>query len=117
MLFQTWKPRYGYNRGNDNTKDWLIEIPDNKDPNVDYFNERNEAKRERVAKNQVQRLQNVKRQFNEMNKGNNRDGFNRPFNGRNQLKGANAIPLGVGTDSRMRSKSEVSLFNMFTDSY
>ncbi|KAK6036545.1 ribosome biogenesis regulatory protein [Cooperia oncophora] len=24
-----WKPTYGYRRGNDNTKDWLIEIPDN----------------------------------------------------------------------------------------
>uniref|UniRef100_A0A0M3IEU9 Ribosome biogenesis regulatory protein n=1 Tax=Ascaris lumbricoides TaxID=6252 RepID=A0A0M3IEU9_ASCLU len=25
-----WKPRYGYRRGKDSTKDWLIEIPDHK---------------------------------------------------------------------------------------
>ena len=24
-----WKPTYGYRRGNDDTEDWLIEIPDN----------------------------------------------------------------------------------------
>ncbi len=27
---QDWKPRYGYRRGNDKTKDWMIEIPDHK---------------------------------------------------------------------------------------
>ena len=26
---QEWKPRYGYKRGNDQTKDWLIEVPQN----------------------------------------------------------------------------------------
>ncbi|VDM83270.1 unnamed protein product, partial [Strongylus vulgaris] len=69
-----WKPSYGYRRGNDDTKDWLIEIPDNAgtltlgnplfsihhescaclDPNKDYFAERVEKKKERVAKNETQ---------------------------------------------------------------
>ena len=26
---QEWKPRYGYKRGNDETKEWLIEVPQN----------------------------------------------------------------------------------------
>ncbi|KRX40803.1 Ribosome biogenesis regulatory -like protein, partial [Trichinella murrelli] len=50
---QDWKPRWGYNRANDNTKDWLIEIPRQKDPYVDYFGERKEAKKERIAKNEL----------------------------------------------------------------
>ncbi|KHJ75285.1 ribosome biogenesis regulatory protein, partial [Oesophagostomum dentatum] len=58
-----WKPTYGYRRGNDDTKDWLIEIPDNADPNKDYFAERVEKKKERVAKNETQRLKNLARQM------------------------------------------------------
>ncbi|KAK5966115.1 Ribosome biogenesis regulatory protein [Trichostrongylus colubriformis] len=58
-----WKPTYGFKRGNDNTKDWLIEIPDNADPNKDYFAERVEKKKERVAKNETQRLKNLARQM------------------------------------------------------
>ncbi|KAL6740674.1 hypothetical protein Aduo_014011 [Ancylostoma duodenale] len=57
-----WKPTYGYRRGNDDTKDWLIEIPDGADPNKDYFAERVEKKKERVAKNETQRLKNLARQ-------------------------------------------------------
>uniref|UniRef100_A0A8R1E2L1 Ribosome biogenesis regulatory protein n=1 Tax=Caenorhabditis japonica TaxID=281687 RepID=A0A8R1E2L1_CAEJA len=59
-----WKPTYGYRRGNDNTKDWLIEIPDNaEDPNKDFFAERREKKKERVAKNEMQRMKNLARQM------------------------------------------------------
>ncbi|VDL73001.1 unnamed protein product [Nippostrongylus brasiliensis] len=58
-----WKPTYGYRRGKDDTKDWLIEIPDNADPNKDYFSERVEKKKERVAKNETQRLKNLARQL------------------------------------------------------
>ncbi|KRX72486.1 Ribosome biogenesis regulatory -like protein [Trichinella sp. T6] len=58
---QDWKPRWGYNRANDNTKDWLIEIPRQKDPYVDYFGERKEAKKERIAKNELRRLKNISR--------------------------------------------------------
>ncbi|KAK6749491.1 hypothetical protein RB195_001852 [Necator americanus] len=58
-----WKPTYGYKRGNDNTKDWLIEIPEGADPNKDYFGERAEKKKERIAKNETQRLKNLARQM------------------------------------------------------
>ncbi|CAI2353394.1 unnamed protein product [Caenorhabditis sp. 36 PRJEB53466] len=59
-----WKPTYGYRRGNDDTKDWLIEIPDNaEDPNKDFFAERREKKKERVAKNEMQRMKNLARQM------------------------------------------------------
>lgn len=56
---KTWKPTFGYNRGNDDTKDWLIEIPQNADPMKDYFKERENAKKERTAKNEFQRLKNI----------------------------------------------------------
>ena len=28
-LLQSWKPRWGFKRGKDKTKDWLIEVPEN----------------------------------------------------------------------------------------
>ena len=28
-LVQEWKPRYGYKRTNDETQDWLLEVPQN----------------------------------------------------------------------------------------
>ncbi|KAG9508456.1 Ribosome biogenesis regulatory protein-like protein, partial [Fragariocoptes setiger] len=60
----TWVPRHGYKRvKNEQAKDWLIEVPDNADPNVDYFAKKKEEKKERVAKNEYQRLKNVKRQM------------------------------------------------------
>ncbi|XP_045214086.1 ribosome biogenesis regulatory protein homolog [Mercenaria mercenaria] len=58
---QSYKPRWGYKRGNDNTKEWLIEVPQNADPNEDQFAKRNAAKKERVAKNELQRLRNIAR--------------------------------------------------------
>ncbi|CAB3397753.1 unnamed protein product [Caenorhabditis bovis] len=59
-----WKPTFGYRRANDDTKDILIEIPDNaEDPYKDYFAERKEKKKERVAKNEVQRMKNLARQM------------------------------------------------------
>ncbi|KJH51873.1 ribosome biogenesis regulatory protein [Dictyocaulus viviparus] len=58
-----WKPTYGYRRANDDTKDWLIEIPDGADPYKDYFAERVDKKKERIAKNETQRLKNIARQL------------------------------------------------------
>jgi regulator of ribosome biosynthesis len=54
-----WRPTWGYNRKNDTTKDWLIEIGKNEDPNQDFFAKRTQAKNERVAKNELQRLRNI----------------------------------------------------------
>jgi len=65
---QSWKPRWGYDRAKDNTTDWLIEVPDNApDPNVDYFEIRQQAKQERVAKNELQRLRNISRSSGQPN--------------------------------------------------
>jgi len=58
---QSWKPAWGYQRANNAEDDWLIEIPDQKDPYRDYYGDRKEAKKERVAKNELQRLRNVGR--------------------------------------------------------
>ncbi|GAB1600113.1 ribosome biogenesis regulatory protein homolog [Argonauta hians] len=56
-----WRPRWGYKRANDDTKDWCIEVPDNADPNEDQFAKRKAAKKERVAKNELKRLRNIAR--------------------------------------------------------
>lgn len=56
-----WKPRWGY-RSKDNTaNDWLIEIPQNADPNTDFFNKNKVEKKERKAKNEYKRLKNIAR--------------------------------------------------------
>ncbi|KFD59054.1 hypothetical protein M514_00217, partial [Trichuris suis] len=60
-----WRPRWGYKRANDDTKDWLIEISDKDNPFEDYFAKRMEAKKERIAKNELQRLKNIARSVKE----------------------------------------------------
>ncbi|CAL1596944.1 unnamed protein product [Knipowitschia caucasica] len=59
-----WKRRWGYKRANDDTKDWMIEVPDRADPNEDQFAKRVKAKKERVAKNELNRLRNIARSQN-----------------------------------------------------
>lgn len=56
-----WKRRWGYKRANDDTKEWLIEVPETADPNEDQFAKRVKAKKERVAKNELNRLKNIAR--------------------------------------------------------
>lgn len=56
-----WKRRWGYKRAKDDTKEWLIEVPENADPNEDQFAKRVKAKKERVAKNELNRLKNIAR--------------------------------------------------------
>ncbi|VDO99246.1 unnamed protein product [Soboliphyme baturini] len=56
-----WKPRYGFRRVKDPKDDWLIPIPDQKDPYDDYLGKKVEAKKETIAKNELQRLRNIKR--------------------------------------------------------
>jgi len=58
---KSWKPAWGYKRANNAEDDWLVEIPDQKDPYRDYYGDLKEAKKERVAKNELQRLRNVAR--------------------------------------------------------
>ncbi|XP_044031573.1 ribosome biogenesis regulatory protein homolog [Siniperca chuatsi] len=56
-----WKRRWGYKRAKDDTKEWLIEVPQTADPNEDQFAKRAKAKKERVAKNEFNRLKNIAR--------------------------------------------------------
>ncbi|CAF2512201.1 unnamed protein product [Rotaria sp. Silwood2] len=56
-----WGRRYGYKKANDDSKPWLIEVPTSADPNEDQFAKRSSAKKERVAKNEFQRLKNIGR--------------------------------------------------------
>jgi len=56
-----WGRRYGFNKANDESKDWVIEVPANADPNEDQFSKRKAEKKERVSKNEFQRLKNVSR--------------------------------------------------------
>ncbi|KAI6650567.1 Ribosome biogenesis regulatory protein-like [Oopsacas minuta] len=59
---QEWKPRWGYKKASKRPEDqWLVEIPDQKDPYEDYFEKAKEEKRERVAKNEYQRVRNLMR--------------------------------------------------------
>ncbi|XP_045717028.1 ribosome biogenesis regulatory protein homolog [Phyllostomus hastatus] len=56
-----WRRRWGYQRARDDTKEWLIEVPGNADPLEDQFAKRTQAKKERVAKNELNRLRNLAR--------------------------------------------------------
>jgi len=58
---KSYKPNWGYKRANDDTKEWCIEIPGNADPMEDQFEKRLTAKKERIAKNDVQRMRNIAR--------------------------------------------------------
>ncbi|KAK7113466.1 hypothetical protein V1264_012750 [Littorina saxatilis] len=55
-----YKPRWGYGR-KDETKSWLLEVPENADPNEDQFAKKIAEKKERVAKNELKRLRNIAR--------------------------------------------------------
>lgn len=66
---KTWKPRFGYQRGKDDTKEWCLEVPENGDPNEDQFEKKLNAKKERVAKNELQRLHNIKRNMKDSSSG------------------------------------------------
>ncbi|XP_076458205.1 ribosome biogenesis regulatory protein homolog [Babylonia areolata] len=57
---QQYKPRWGF-KSKDKTKSWLLEVPDNADPMQDQFEKVKKEKRERVAKNELQRLRNIGR--------------------------------------------------------
>lgn len=54
-----WKPTWGYHSIKSDKSKWLVEIPDHKDPNADYFAQDKEEKSQRIAKNEYQRLRNI----------------------------------------------------------
>jgi len=57
---QKYRPRFGYKS---KEKDWVLEVPDkpNQDPFEDQFAKKKNMKDERIAKNEYQRLKNIKR--------------------------------------------------------
>lgn len=60
-MLQEYRPAFGYKRANDETKQWLIEVPQGTDPYEDQFAKLKAAKKERIAKNELQRLRNIAR--------------------------------------------------------
>jgi len=61
-IVNAWVPRFGYQRAAaEHEKDWVLEVPANADPFEDQFEKKTEAKSERVAKNELQRLKNIAR--------------------------------------------------------
>lgn len=57
---QKWIPLFGFKRAKaENDKNWLIEVPQNANPNEDQFAQKIVAKSENVAKNELQRLRNI----------------------------------------------------------
>ncbi|XP_028148497.1 ribosome biogenesis regulatory protein homolog [Diabrotica virgifera virgifera] len=55
-----WVPLYGFKRTQaEKEKDWVLEVPANADPMEDQFQKKAQAKGERVAKNELQRLRNI----------------------------------------------------------
>eukprot|EP01102_Stenamoeba_stenopodia_P008761 TRINITY_DN2557_c0_g1_i2.p1 TRINITY_DN2557_c0_g1~~TRINITY_DN2557_c0_g1_i2.p1 ORF type:complete len:289 (+),score=86.50 TRINITY_DN2557_c0_g1_i2:162-1028(+) len=55
---QEWKPRYGYNRANNEADDWVIEAKPGDNPHDDPFEKRDQEKRDRVAKQKKNELKN-----------------------------------------------------------
>ena len=59
---KAWIPRWGYkSKRSQKDREWAMEVPDHIDPNTDMFQKRADAKRERVNKNEFQRLRNIAR--------------------------------------------------------
>ncbi len=56
---EDWKPRYGSNRANNKEDVWMVEHKGGEDESVDPWTKMKMEKKERVAKNQRQRTQNL----------------------------------------------------------
>ena len=55
-------PTYGFKRAEaEKTKEWVIEVPQNADPNEDMFQKKIDLRNEKVAKNEIQRMKNIVR--------------------------------------------------------
>lgn len=61
-VLDKWVPTYGYQRFKaEKEKDWIIEVPQNADPNKDMFAEKRDLRIERIAKNEISRMRNIAR--------------------------------------------------------
>ena len=57
-----WIPRWGYkSKQSQKDREWAIEMPKNVSDDTDMFQKRKEAKKNRVEKNEFQRLRNIAR--------------------------------------------------------
>lgn len=64
-VLNKWVPRYGYRAAQaEEERDWLVEVSDKADPNVDPFEKKRDDKKERGAKNEFQRLRNIAKSKN-----------------------------------------------------
>lgn len=55
-------PTYGFKRAEaEKAKDWVLEVPQNVDPNTDMFQKKIDLRNEKVAKNEIQRMKNIVR--------------------------------------------------------
>ncbi|KAL1497691.1 hypothetical protein ABEB36_008609 [Hypothenemus hampei] len=60
-----WVPLYGFKKAKaEKEKNWVLEVPQNADPNEDQFNKKLVAKTENVSKNDLQRLRNIAKNKN-----------------------------------------------------
>ena len=61
-VVQKWVPQFGYKKAQvEADKNWAIPVKHNHDPNEDPYEKLAEDKREKVAKNELQRLRNLAR--------------------------------------------------------
>ena len=59
-LVQQWVPQFGYKKNKvEAQKNWCIPIKEGLDPNLHPFETQAEEKKERIAKNELQRLRNI----------------------------------------------------------
>merc|ERR1719385_379756 len=64
-VVQKWVPQFGYKKAQiEAEKNWAIPVKHNHDPNEDPYEKLKEDKREKVAKNELQRLRNLARAKN-----------------------------------------------------
>merc|ERR1712218_710738 len=64
-VVQKWIPQFGYKKAQaEADKNWAIPVKHNHDPNEDPYEKMAEDKKEKVAKNELQRLRNLARAKN-----------------------------------------------------
>ncbi|XP_055688550.1 ribosome biogenesis regulatory protein homolog [Lutzomyia longipalpis] len=57
-----WVPTYGFKRADaEKNREWVLEVPGNADPMEDQFQKKKDLRKERVAKNEIQRMKNIAR--------------------------------------------------------
>ncbi|EDV97469.1 ribosome biogenesis regulatory protein homolog [Drosophila grimshawi] len=61
-VLDKWVPTYGFKHAEaEKDKEWVLEVPQNADPNTDMFQKKMDLRNEKVAKNEIQRMKNIVR--------------------------------------------------------